>query len=457
MAASKHQSAALTGLNQAVANIGPLNCHAIFAAASMTVINAFADARAYNLDVLVEILQLARGMDYVLTSVTDMLRKGPFAAIVRPAEEMPKPPSLLSAFLVDIQALSCPTSANPSPDDINAARAAEVLRNGLQYSLETSTHPALRATMIWPIAVAPEFIEALKSRTHPGARAIFKHYCQLMDPEEEEAEDYEDEDDDADWRGKLPTGIFDANSAWWDELQGDEPMTILKWAEALEQRKLNVSYLKAYENFEYWRRKHIERYEEEDRIQQDINALPERLQVHVRRSLEAKRAESKYCYEQYQEDHDDEQYFWEQEALEDPDSIPMPTDTWRYRHNAVESSATPQQHLANFRIQCKAVEQRNIGWIEQGIEYYPQAEMDCRARRRKETEARLLEEVARAEKAACERKLINDMNSAKRVGRLAKASATELMDEVTPRCLEDGPQDDAIPYSLEDGAKDWAA
>jgi len=181
MAASTHQSAALTGLNQAVANIGPLNCHAIFAAASMTVINAFADARAYNLDVLVEILQLARGMDYVLNSVTDMLKKGPFAAIVRPAEEMPKPPSLLSALLVDIQALSCPTSANPSPDDINAARAAEVLRNGLQYSLETSTHPALRATMIWPIAVAPEFIEALKSRTHPGTRAIFKHYCQLME------------------------------------------------------------------------------------------------------------------------------------------------------------------------------------------------------------------------------------------------------------------------------------
>ena len=307
-------------------------------------------------------------------------------------------------------------------------------------------------------------------------RQAYEYCMSHLRPEEEEEEeeeekDYENEDDDADWRGKLPTGIFDANSAWWDELQGDEPMVILKWAEAcqnvhrfanvkldeVEQRKLNVSYLKAYENFEYWRRKHIERYEEEDRIQQDINALPERLQVHVRRSLEAKRAESKYCYEQYQEDHDDEQYFWVQEALEDPDFIPMPTDTWRYRHNAVGNSATPQQHLANFRIQCKAIEQRNIGWIEQGIEYYPQAEMDRRARRRKETEARLLEEVARAEKAARERKLINDMNSAKRVGRLAKASATELIDDVTPRCLEDGPQDDAIPHSLEDGAKDGAA
>ncbi|KAI4961196.1 hypothetical protein J4E86_000222 [Alternaria arbusti] len=301
-------------------------------------------------------------------------------------------------------------------------------------------------------------------------RQAYEYCMSHLGPEEEEEEDYED-DDDADWRGKLPAGIFDANSAWWEGIQGDEPMVILKWAEAcenahrfaavkldeVEQRKLNVSYLKAYENFEYWRRKHIERYDEEDRIQQDINALPERLQVHVRRSLEAKRAEQDYCYEQYQEDHDEEQYFWEQEALEDPDSIPMPTDTWRYRHNAVENSATPKQHLVNFRIQCAAVEKRNIEWKEQGIEYYPQAEMDRRTRRRKATEARLLEDVARAEKQARELKLIQDINSAKRVDRLAKATATELIDGIIPQCLEDSPEDDAVPHSLEDRVEDEGA
>jgi len=302
-------------------------------------------------------------------------------------------------------------------------------------------------------------------------RQAYEYCMSHLSPEEEVEEDYEHEDDDSDWRGKLPAGIFDANSAWWDELRGDEPMAIRKWAEAcqnaqrfaavkldeVEQRKLNVSYLKAYENFECWRRKHIERYEEEDRIQQDINALPERLQVHVRRSLEAKRAEQDYCYEQYQEDHDEEQYFWEQEALEDPDSIPMPTDTWRYRHNAVENSATPKQHLVNFRIQCAAVEKRNIEWKEQGIEYYPQAEMDRRTRRRKRTEARLPEDVARAEKQARALQMINDINSAKRVDRLAKATATELIDEVIPQCLEDRPEDDAVPHSLEDCVEDEAA
>lgn len=181
MAASSHQSAALTSLNQAVANIGRLNCHAIFAAASMTVINAFADARAYNLDVLVEIFHLVRGMDYVLSNVTDMLKKGPFAAIVLPVEDTPKPPSLLSAFLVEIQALSCPSTTESSPEDLLAARAAEVLRNSLQYAMSSSTHPALRATMIWPISVTAEFIEALKSRTHPEIRAILKHYCKLLE------------------------------------------------------------------------------------------------------------------------------------------------------------------------------------------------------------------------------------------------------------------------------------
>lgn len=180
-AASAHQTAALTTLNKAVADIGPSNCHSIFVAASLTVINAFADARAYDLDVLLETFQLVRGMDYVLENVTDMLKKGPFAAIVRPIEDPPKPSPMLSAFLVEISAMCCNTHTNPSPSDPVVAGAIEKLRNGLQYGLETSLHPALRAVMIWPISIESEFIDILKERTNPEVREILKHYCRVLE------------------------------------------------------------------------------------------------------------------------------------------------------------------------------------------------------------------------------------------------------------------------------------
>ncbi|KAH9881100.1 hypothetical protein J1614_001593 [Plenodomus biglobosus] len=172
--ASTHQSAALTNLNIALGELGPVNCHAIFVAASMTVINAFADARKYDLDVLIETFQLLRGMGYVLQKVTPMIEKGPFAAIVRPTLDPPKPSPLLSSYLVELQSSCCP-SPNATPAENLRLGATECLRQGLQLGLESSPHPALRAAMLWPIKVEAEFLNLLKTRTDPGVRALFKH------------------------------------------------------------------------------------------------------------------------------------------------------------------------------------------------------------------------------------------------------------------------------------------
>lgn len=178
---STHQTAAVTRLNKALTNIGPDNCHAIFVGASLTVLNAFADARTYDLDVLVETFQLVRGMDYVLNKATPMIEKGPFAAIVRPVNDSPKPSPLLSAFLVEIQASCSSRSSEPSAAELARIKATDVLRQGLQYSLETSPHPALRALMIWPISIDSDFIEMLKQRTDPDVREVFRQYCRLLE------------------------------------------------------------------------------------------------------------------------------------------------------------------------------------------------------------------------------------------------------------------------------------
>ncbi|KAF2850379.1 hypothetical protein T440DRAFT_111735 [Plenodomus tracheiphilus IPT5] len=178
--ASTHQSAALTRLNTALGELGPVNCHAIFVGASMTVVNTFADARRYDLDVLIETFQLLRGMEYVLQKVTPMIEKGPFAAIVRPTLDPPKPSPLLSSFLVELQS-SCSPSSNPTSAENLRLRATECLRQALQLGLDSSPHPALRAAMLWPIKVEAEFVELLRTRRDPEVRALFKQYCRLLE------------------------------------------------------------------------------------------------------------------------------------------------------------------------------------------------------------------------------------------------------------------------------------
>lgn len=178
---STHQTAAVTSLNKALADIGPANCHAIFVGASLTVMNAFADARVYDLDVLIETFQLIRGMDYVLGKATPLIEKGPFAPIIRPSTDPPKPSPLLSTFLVEIQASCYGGSEEPTPSERARIKATEVLRQSLQYSFETSPHPALRASMIWPISIETEFMNMLKARTDPDVRALFKLYCKLLE------------------------------------------------------------------------------------------------------------------------------------------------------------------------------------------------------------------------------------------------------------------------------------
>jgi hypothetical protein len=181
--ASTHQSAALTGLNSALADLGPSNCHALFASASLTIMNAFADARTYSMEVLIEIFQLLRGMSFVLNTAVPWIENGPFAAIIRPSngDQIHKPSALLSSFLVEIQAASYPTPSESAESQASRIKAAEQLRQTLQYSIDTSGHPALRAAMTWPTRLEADFLESLKAGTDPKVRELMKLYCRLLE------------------------------------------------------------------------------------------------------------------------------------------------------------------------------------------------------------------------------------------------------------------------------------
>lgn len=183
MLASTHQAAALTGLNRALADLGPANCHALFASASLTIMNAFADAQTHSLQSIIEIFQLLRGMAFVLNTAVPWIENGPFAAIIRPAngDQVNKPSALLSSFLVEVQAASYPIPSESQESQGGRIKAADQLRQALQYSLETSGHPALRAAMTWPTTIDADFLEALKEGSDPKIRELMRLYCRLLE------------------------------------------------------------------------------------------------------------------------------------------------------------------------------------------------------------------------------------------------------------------------------------
>ncbi|KAL1799198.1 hypothetical protein ACET3X_003235 [Alternaria dauci] len=278
---------------------------------------------------------------------------------------------------------------------------------------------------------------------------------------------------DDDWDGELPTGIFNANSAWWNEIKGNEPVPVLEWAAAcgtafrfasvqldeLERQTLDSNYHAAYERFENWRQRHIDQPKEEERKQQEINEIPAHRQPHARRALAEKRAEPDYCWDKnYQEDHEEDLYFDTWDAIKDEGALP-PTGTWRDRHNSsvVGKKTTPHRQLALFRKQAAALERRSPMLVFK--ERSPKDEI-LRSKRGNGTEARLIAAVKRDEQ------IKNDAVMKKKAAAFTKGfkgidPSAELIPATNKKTTETDSQDlDDIarhelrpsPYTYENGA-----
>ncbi|KAF1840160.1 uncharacterized protein K460DRAFT_296544 [Cucurbitaria berberidis CBS 394.84] len=176
----------------------------------------------------------------------------------------------------------------------------------------------------------------------------------------------EDGAEDLDWRGKLPEGIGGSGTAWWDALEGNEPGPVKRWAKVSAKAQqnvgmkvdatarfiLNAEYQDAYEGFENWRRKHIEKRDQEERLQNDIDAMSLRLRDQARATLAEKRSAPGYQHDDYQQFNLDEEQFFE-------DDSSKRTGTWRDNHNTLASGKIPvQQRYTLFKKQVSAIERR---------------------------------------------------------------------------------------------------
>ncbi|EDU39824.1 predicted protein [Pyrenophora tritici-repentis Pt-1C-BFP] len=198
------------------------------------------------------------------------------------------------------------------------------------------------------------------------------------------------EDDDTDWRDKLPAGIFSFNSEWWNNLRGNEPTPIINWAIASskthrfafvklgeeEKYVLNAEYNAAYTAFEHWRHLHVEKYEQEDQLENNISGIHERLRRHAHEALATQYAQPGCTF-----DLDEEKYFHDWDAIVS-EGRALPTNTWRDLHNSpVCTRMGPQKRLALFQRQVAALEGRGG------------RKTKSQRSRLRQTEARLIKEV----------------------------------------------------------------
>ncbi|KAF2108442.1 hypothetical protein BDV96DRAFT_652695 [Lophiotrema nucula] len=176
--ASSHQSAAIADLNRVLPDVTPSNCHAVFAASSLITVNAFAESASNSATALVEIFQLLRGMNIILSGSEALIHGGPFGAILRQIPDQPKPlPPLLSSFIVELQSLVVDIGSS-SPV---AYTAAQQLIDSLNYGIDNSTHPAMRAVMYWPIKLNQEYIDALPNAPDEQVRKVMQQYLRILD------------------------------------------------------------------------------------------------------------------------------------------------------------------------------------------------------------------------------------------------------------------------------------
>lgn len=135
------------------------------------------------MEALIEIFQLLRGMSFILNTAIPWIESGPFAAIVRVAngDQPNKPSALLSSLLIEIQAASYPLRGGSAESQASRIKAVEQLRQAVQYSLNTSDYPALRAVMTWPTTVEADFLGALKEGPDADTREVMKLYCRLLE------------------------------------------------------------------------------------------------------------------------------------------------------------------------------------------------------------------------------------------------------------------------------------
>lgn len=184
--AAQHQSMAIQGVRAALSNISPYNCHAIFVTASLFFIGALADSRPAaesfgpNLDILLDVFSLVKGVGGVMDEAEAELKSGPFAAFFVPYQGKVGP-RLAQAVEHLEQDYQQRVLALPLDDPVRMDLLTEIASSleVMNRAISSSATPEYRILAAWPITMSERFISLVRQR-NPVALGLLTHYCMIM-------------------------------------------------------------------------------------------------------------------------------------------------------------------------------------------------------------------------------------------------------------------------------------
>ncbi|KAL0767260.1 hypothetical protein CaCOL14_010110 [Colletotrichum acutatum] len=188
--ASQHQSDAIAGMRESLMNITTENCHALFAASSLLLLNAYStfpyqrgaphSQEAPTVDDVLDVFLLVRGMSHILSSFQPSIQTGPFrnffTEVVTPAST-----PLLEAVTQHLENLqiSLKTSSADEPTKAIVSKEIDVFLGWIMHAVETTAFPELRVALTWPINLTEEYLQLLRNRD-PAALTLLAYYSVVV-------------------------------------------------------------------------------------------------------------------------------------------------------------------------------------------------------------------------------------------------------------------------------------
>ncbi|KAK2590013.1 hypothetical protein QQS21_012311 [Conoideocrella luteorostrata] len=184
--ASQHQNLAIRGLRTVLPVISDTNCHAAFAVASLLSIGAFSSSSGKlaqpgqpNVDMLLEVFLLIRGMHHILKEYEHVIAEGPIGKILQQTNRSGVESAQLRNVVHELEsvAMDCSRGGNAEGE---TRVAALILVKWIKCAVGYAEDPELRVTMTWPLDLTEGFLSLLRSR-EPCAVRVLLIYCVLME------------------------------------------------------------------------------------------------------------------------------------------------------------------------------------------------------------------------------------------------------------------------------------
>lgn len=181
-----HQQYAICGIKEEVTDITPINCHALFIASSLLFFGAFATtsqatARPCHREVdnILDIFTLIRGVSAILSSSKENIRNGIFGEFME-CSSPPERTGLLNLLLERLPAISKGLTADRRISHEARALAEEAM-DGLRVSIGRAKTAAteLSVAIVWPMTLSNGFLTLLRVH-HTAALVVVAHYCVVL-------------------------------------------------------------------------------------------------------------------------------------------------------------------------------------------------------------------------------------------------------------------------------------